>query len=276
MSRFKKVLSTVGLLMLSWLISCQAQADLEMQDARLTVFLNPAGSPFSFLQEDLSIMHGIDTDILRELQKRLGFEIRDNRMYPLEIGPALELKKKKEIDIYGGGVPFKSEYNRIFTHLPIYIKSSYGVMYSSKNHKEIKSTKDLKGLKIGVAEGASSAKFVEKFGATPVTITNLSYSVFQVANGELDGLIYDRIILNDFAKSMQHASLKVLDEEFGKEHCQYTFYISKLSPYRKALTYTLQDMINDGTVNRILKKWKVEVKKPVFKRRPPKKKVNKT
>lgn len=273
MFSFRRCFSFLGLLLLCSVVSSTLQAsELEMSDARLSVFLNPAGPPFAFLKEDLSIMHGVDVDIILEMRKRLGFEFIDNRMYPLEVAQASILKDKKTIDLYGGGMPYKSEYVKMFAPLPIYIKSSLGVLYSEKIHTDIKSTKDLKGLKVGVAPNSASIGFVQKFGAEPVEITNLSYAVFKVLHGELDALIYDRIVLKDFAKSTQNASFKILDEEFGKEHCQYTFYISKLSPYRKALTTTLQDMLNDGTVNKILGSWGIEVKKPVFKRRATKKK----
>lgn len=247
-------------------VSGSALAHSEMEHIKLKVYMNPAGAPFSFFTDNLNKLHGIDIDIVREMQNRLGFELMDNRMYPLDDEFALERMLNKEIDFYGGGVPFNQEFSSKFAALPIYIKSSLGVLYSAKNHPNLRSVKDLKGFKIGVIEGSAAAKFVPQFGGATVPISNLSYAVFMVSQGRLDAIIYDRMILNDFAKTTGNRDFMILPDEFGKDLCQYTFYISKLSPYRRLLTSTLQNMLNDGTIDKILIKWGVEVKQPLVRK----------
>lgn len=258
-------LMMLGMLVLSL---NSAQANDDMAFSKLRVYLNPAGAPFSFFTDNLKVLNGIDVDIINEMQKRLGFEIADNRIYPLDPSQAIERMKNKQIDFYGGGLAFSPELLKNFAALPIYIKSSMAVMYSPTRHPTMKSVKDLKGLKIGVLQGSSAEKFVQQFGGVAAPVNNLSFAVFMVTQGRLDAIIYDRLILEDFAKlAGSKAHLKILPDEFGKDLCQYTFYISKLSPFRRNLTSTLQGMLNDGTINRILAKWGVEIKQPPVRKR---------
>lgn len=267
MRQLRLILLTVMLTMISCLVPMQAHADGEMDKVYFKVYLNPAGAPFAAFTNDITTMHGVDVDIIQEMQRRLGFLLVDDRIYPLNPDAAIPMMRDKRIDLYGGGMGFDAALNREFATLPIYIKSSLGVLYSTTHNSDIKSTQDLKGKKIGVVKGSSAEQFVTKYGGEVVYENNLSYSIFMVTQGSLDAFIYDRLVLENFIKNVAVSNLKILPEEFGRNYCQYTFYISKLSPYRRALTKTLQDMLNDGTVNSILKKWGIEVKKPPVRKR---------
>lgn len=254
---------TLMMLLLLILSLNVVHANDEMAFIKMRVYLNPAGAPFSFFTDNLKVLHGIDVDIIREMQNRLGFEIVDDRIYPLDANMAIQPMKDKKIDLYGGGLAFHPEFVRNFAALPIYIKSSLGVMFSQTHHPNIKSVQDLKGMRIGIVAGSHAEKFVKQFGGTVEPINNLSYAIFMITQNRLDAIIYDRMILEDFLKTSGAGQLlTVLPDEFGKDLCQYTFYISKLSPYRRLLTSTLQDMLNDGSVNRILAKWGFKIKQP--------------
>lgn len=243
------------------------QAEGEMKHVELSIYINPVGAPFAFFTDDIYTLQGIDIDIIKELQNRLGFTIKEDRIFPLSPEAAFAQMKNKQVDLYGGGMSYNQQYAREFAPLAIYVKSSLGVLYSTKFHPEIKSTKHLKGLKIGALPGRDTDKFVAKFGATLSQENSLAYAVFKVSQQRLDGLMHDRLILQDFAKTIKNPNIAVLPEEFGKNLCQYTFYVPKVSIYRRHLASAMQRMVNDGTITRILQKWGVEIKKPIYKRR---------
>lgn len=260
-----KVIALSVLLTLGLLSGKSAYADNELKNVELAVFLNPLGAPFVFFKEDLTTLYGIDVDIVYELQKRLGFTLKENRIFPLLPTQGFEKMKAGGIDLYGGGLSHRPDYAKDFAPLTVYIKSSIGILYSSKHHPNFKSTKDFKGTTIGTMPGRDTDKYAQSFGAEAKLENNLSYAVFLVTQNRLDGVMHDRMILDDFARLIKVPSVAILSEEFGKSICQYTFYVPKVSPHRRYLAAAMQSMVNDGTVARIMKKWGVKV--PEYKKK---------
>lgn len=243
-----------------------AQAANELKDATLSVYMFPIGSPSAFFKESPNEMYGVDIDVIKELQKRLGFDIKDGRIYPIPHTDGLAMLERNEIDILGGGLVYTKERLAKLDCTPIYINSGLGIVFSKKNHSKIRSIKDLKGLRIAVDPLSASGlhlKYVKQFGAEPVEISNITYALFMVAQGKVDALIYDRMPIEDFANSIEEASLETLSDEFGQDVGHYTFYLPKNGKYNKYLSQTLQEMLDDGTIDRLLKKWKIKEFAPV-------------
>lgn len=265
MRRLKVLLLGVWL-SCAWLICMPSvYAANELEHVQLKVYLNPAGAPFSFFKGDLTHMHGIDVDIITELQRRLGFSLAEDRIYPLLPEQAFLRMDEGLIDIYGGGLGYNKIYANKYATLPVYVKSSMGVLYSKNQHSNINTTQDLEGLTITVLPGRHSEHFVEEFRAHLDVKNDLSFAIFSMAQGDVDAIIYDRLILDTFKNDVKVSGLELLPDEFGRELCQYTFYIPRLSPYRSLLTRTMLDMTYDGTIKRILKHWGVKVPEPKFK-----------
>lgn len=238
-----------------------AQAANELKDATLSVYMFPIGSPSAFFKESPNEMYGVDIDVIKELQKRLGFDIKDGRIYPIPHTDGLAMLERNEIDILGGGLVYTKERLAKLDCTPIYINSGLGIVFSKKNHNKIRSIKDLKGLRIAVDPLSASGlhlKYVKQFGAEPVEISNITYALFMVAQGKVDALIYDRMPIEDFANSIEEASLETLSDEFGQDVGHYTFYLPKNGKYNKYLSQTLQEMLDDGTIDRLLKKWEIK------------------
>lgn len=233
-----------------------AQAAGELQHITLSIYINPAGAPQAFLKDDLVHPLGLDVDILYELQRRLMFNINDNRIYPIPRQDGLERLRNGSADMVIGGISYTKERAEIYDFTPIFLRSSLGVLYSKRSN--IKNEADLKGKRIGVEQDSVSAPFAQKFGATPVSFNNFTLAAFEVASGELDGLIYDRPPLDDFASAVKSANVAVTQHEFGQETCLFAFALTKNSPYTKIISKAINDMIADGTMDRILEKWKVK------------------
>lgn len=238
-----------------------AQAAGEMKNICLSVYMYPIGSPSAFFKDNLTELHGVDVDIVKEMQRRLGFELKDDRIYPISYTDALIRLENHEIDLFGGGISYTAARAAKFDHTPIYIDSALGVVYSTIHNKGIKSVKDLKGLRIATDFSGSNGlyvRYIKQFGAEPVEMSNLSYALFMVAQGRIDGVLYDRLPIEDFAINVKEAYLSILDSKFGMEVSRYAFYMPKNAPYNKYLSETMQAMLDDGTIDRILKKWKVK------------------
>lgn len=263
MTMFKNCWLKLGALVCSLaILTCGnlVHAKDELKDVRLSVFMYPIGSPSAFFKDDLKKMYGLDIDLVYELQRRLGFDFKDDRIFPIDYTDAMARLERGEIDLLGGGLSLNAQRAAKFEHTPIYLQSALGIVFSKKYHGNIKDFKDLRGLRIGTdfqsLEGGY-VEFIKKIGAEPVEVFDIPFAMFMTAQNRLDGVLYDRLPIEDFALNVKSAQLQTLDELFGMEYAQYTFYMPKKSPYRFFIIDAMQKMIDDGTVDRLLKKWKV-------------------
>lgn len=255
--RFKnQILASIVSIILSLGVTNSAQAAGELEHITLAVYINPAGAPQGFLQDNLLHPMGVDIDIVYELQRRLMFNLKENRVYPLPRVDGFARLKNGTADVLVGGISYTPERAHEYDFTPVFWESSLGVLYS--NRKVINSENELKGLRIGVEKGSTAEEYAAKLGATPVLFTNFTLACFQVAVGDLDGLIYDRPPLEDFARSVKSANLAVTEHPFGQEACLFSIALAKNSPYTKEFAKTIEIMKEDGTIEKILKKWKTQ------------------
>ena len=244
--------------LLGLMFSAPSQAMGELENVTLTVYVNPIGAPHAYLENDITHPQGLDVDIIYELQRRLLFNLRENRIFPLDRNSAFARMKAGEADLVGGGISYTMARSKIYSFTPIYLSSGLTVVYSPRFHPEIKSSQDVKGLNVGVEKGSTSEDYAAKLGAKPTYFTNNMLALFQVANGELDALIYDRPPMDDFVLAVPAVGLKTLDETFGEEACQFAMAMPKDSKYAAIISDTIEAMMIDGTMKALLKKWGVE------------------
>lgn len=236
--------------------SSAAQADGELEHVTLTVLVNPLGAPQAFLKDDFQRPYGIDVDVIYELQRRLGFKLTENRIFVLDRPASQKRLRDGSADLFAGGVSRTTERMKTFDFTPVYYASSMGVMFNPKLHPDIKNVSDIKGLRIGASSGSTSAKYVEMLGATPVPFTNAIQAYFHVLTGDLDGVLFDRPPLAGFAHDMKKAEFAVTPEAaLGRESCKYAIMMPKGSKYKDVISNEISEMINDGTIDKILLKW---------------------
>lgn len=227
----------------------------ELDNVTLTVYMNTAGAPQAFIEEDVRRPQGIDVDIVYELQRRLMFNLKENRIFPIDRDSALARLKSGKADLVIGGISFTRERAKIFDFTNIIYSSSLGVLYSTAHNPEFRHLVDLKGKRIAIEGTSTSANYVERFGADVIHIDNHVLGYFMVSTGAIDGVIFDRPPLEDFARTVPSLHLAVIPDEFGADACQFAFVLAKDSPYADIITDTIEAMRDDGTLASILKKW---------------------
>ena len=253
--RFKnQILASIFSAVLSFGMLSPAHGAGELEHVTLAVYVNPAGAPQGFLEDNLLHPRGVEIDIVYELQRRLMFNLKENRIYTLQRLDCFERLRNGTADLVVGGISYTPERAKTYDFTPIFWESSLGVMYSTRRNV-LRSEQDLKGKRIGVERGSTAEEYASKLGATPVQFSNLTLACFLVAIGELDGLIYDRPPIEDFARTVKSANLAVTETPFGQEACMFAFALSKDSPYTEVISNTINQMKEDGTIASILKKW---------------------
>lgn len=254
----KRIGVLLSALMLGLGLSTNVLAEGELKGKTLTAVINPVGAPLAFLTDDLEHPQGIDVDIILELQKRLGFKLTENRIFPEAFTDGMERVRTGKADIMGGGVSYTVARTEKFDFSPIYYESSLALLYSKKYNPDIKTLIDIKGKTIGVQMGSTSEHYANMFHATPVIFNNVMLAYFQVARGKMDGIIFDRPEVADFARVMPGLDLAITNDTFGADDCQFALLLAKDSPYREIIAYTMEQMFMDGTIDSIKNKWRAK------------------
>ena len=230
----------------------------ELENVTLDVFVYPAGAPLGFIEDDVSRPQGVDVDIVYELQRRLLFTLRDNRIFPLQRDIAFGRLENDTADLVIGSISYTKERAQKYDFTPVYYRSCLAVVYSTRNHPEIKSLDDLRGLKVGIKRHSTTEAYVKQVGAQSVPFDNNFNALFAVSDGRLDALIYDRPAMADFVRVMKTLDLAVTNDIFGEDVCQFAFAMPKNSRKAFLINETLEQMLKDGTVDAILKRWHAE------------------
>ena len=238
--------------------SSLSHANGELENVTMRVYMNPVGAPLSFIEEDVTRPQGIDVDIVYELQRRLLFSLYENRIFPLARDEALYRLEKENADLVIGGISYTKERAEKYDFTPIYFRSCLSVVYSKRHHPEIKSLDDLRGLKVGIKRHSTTEAYVKQVGAQSVPFDNNFNALFAVSDGRLDALIYDRPAMADFVRVMKTLDLAVTNDIFGEDVCQFAFAMPKNSRRAFLINETLEQMLKDGTVDAILKRWHAE------------------
>lgn len=230
----------------------------ELENVTLDVYVYPAGAPLGFIEADVTRPQGADIDIVYELQRRLLFTLRENRIFPLQRDEAFKRLENGTADLLVGSISYTHERAQKFDFTPIYYRSCLAVVYSKRHHPEIKSMEDLRGLKVGFERGSTAASFIGATGGQGVPFDNNIMALFQVSDGQLDALIYDRPVVADFVREMKSLDLALTDDVFGEAAAEFAYAMPKNSPYSLLINDTFKAMMNDGTVDAILNKWHLE------------------
>ena len=218
--------------------SSLSHANGELENVSMRVYMNPVGAPLSFIEED--------------------FTLYENRIFPLARDEALYRLEKENADLVIGGISYTKERAEKYDFTPIYFRSCLSVVYSKRHHPEIKSLDDLRGLKVGIKRHSTTEAYVKQVGAQSVPFDNNFNALFAVSDGRLDALIYDRPAMADFVRVMKTLDLAVTNDIFGEDVCQFAFAMPKNSRKAFLINETLEQMLKDGTVDAILKRWHAE------------------
>lgn len=233
----------------------------ELKDVTLSVATDPSVPPFSYLKGDYMTPEGIDIDIIFEIQKRLGFKLKDNRVFPLTLPDRIQAIKDHKIDIAIGSISSTPERAKFMHFSPVYYHAGISILYSKKFSKEPLNTfADLKLKKVMVLSKSIADELVSnmpKDAMRKITVFTFNDGLLSVANGNVDAFISDRQILEYYAHTLQSLELGVGSEVYAEDLSNIAIATPKKSPYKKYIDMEMQKMINDGTIKKIIDSYKL-------------------
>ncbi|GAA0309335.1 substrate-binding periplasmic protein [Psychrobacter aestuarii] len=191
-------------------------------------------APYS-MQDDYGNMQGIDIDIIRAIGEDQGFKVE---FYKETWQELFDSVASGERDLAISGISYNDERNEKYgLSMPYYFNPS-AIMYKSGEH-QLNTLSDLKGLRVGVLEGAKQAAQMEAVGGQE--------SITGYATGFL---LYENLVQDNIDAALLDAPIL---QYTAKNHPEYKLTVV---PYEKASEPTSQSVIlmakdNEQLINTI-------------------------
>lgn len=220
----------------------------------VTVATRGGGEPYSLLHDDGS-WTGIDAEMWDEIEKRTGWEVEVKQAAADAIWGELDTGRA---DVSANCWAVKPERcDKYYDTIPYYGDAQCVII--AEDNKDLKKFDDLAGKKVGVANGQAAQTLIEDMGKEKgfeVTLYEDGNAGYQdVLLGRLDAFatttsaVYNYMHFND-------GKFGFLEEDLMANNVAY--FVPKTEEgavLRDALNEVIQEMLDDGTVSKIVTKW---------------------
>ena len=221
----------------------------------MKVGLDDTFRPMGFRDENNQLV-GFDIDMGTELGKRLGFEIE---WIPTDWNGVTGALNAKKFDAIINGMSITEERMEVIDFSIPYVNASIG-MAVKKDNNDIKTGEDLKGKVVATQAGSSgyeACKSLVEDGVIEeanLKLYNQYPEAFQeLALGRVDAVVVDVTTAIDFIKKSPD-DFKLVEEPLVAD--LYAIGLRKEdNELREVLNKTLKEMMEDGTLTEISKKW---------------------
>lgn len=217
----------------------------------LKVGTNADFAPFEFQSEDGKEYQGFDMDLIRAVGKEMGVEVEINNVNFDGLIPALEAGN---IDVCISGMTINDERKQKVLFSDPYYKSGLSIIVA-KDNDSIKKFEDLKGKKVAVQIGTTSAAEVKKIEGVEVKEFNSSADTFMELRAKgVDAVVNDRPVNDYYILKSGETNVKALPDLLTSE--DYGIAVSKQNEAtQKAVNEALKKLKDKGEYDKIFEKW---------------------
>ncbi|MCR5176272.1 MAG: basic amino acid ABC transporter substrate-binding protein [Anaerovibrio sp.] len=217
----------------------------------LKVGTNADFAPFEFQGADANAYEGFDMDLIRAIGKEMGYKVEINNVAFDGLIPSLEAGN---IDVIISGMTINDERKKKVLFSDSYYKSGLSIMVA-KDNEAIKGFKDLKGKKIAVQIGTTSAAEAKKIEGAQVKELNSSADTFiELAAKGVDAVINDRPVNDRYIVESKNDNVKTLSELLTSE--DYGIAINmKNTELQGQVNAALKKLKENGEYDKIYAKW---------------------
>ncbi len=234
------------------LVGCGGAGDQAKQEAKvLRVGSTIDFAPFEFQDEGQKDYQGFDMDLIRAVAKEMGRDVDIQNIGFDGLIPALQAKN---IDVIISGMTINDERKEKVNFSESYYKSGLTMVVRS-DEESIKSFNDLKGHKVAVQIGTTSANMVKGLEGVTVTELNTPADCFmELKAGGVDAVVNDRPVNDYYIKQSQAVGVKSLEDMLSAE--DYGIAMSKDNPdLQKEIDAALKKLHENGEYDKIYQKW---------------------
>ena len=171
-------------------------------------------APFEFQDEGQAEYQGFDMDLIRAIGKEMGYKVEVSNIGFDGLIPALEAKT---VNVLISGMTINDERKQKVTFSAPYYESGL-TMVVREDEQNIKKFEDLKGKKVAVQMGTTSAKEVKKLEGVEVKELNTPADCFmELKSGGVDAVVNDRPVNDYFIQKSGQTGVKALPERLTSE-----------------------------------------------------------
>jgi len=219
----------------------------------LIVGTNAEYPPFAFIENDQ--ITGFDIDVIKELAKRIGKPFTLSNMSFEALIPELQLGSMHIIT--GGITPTPERAKRALFTFP-HLENDPLMAVQKKDSKPISTSQDLKDKIVVVNQGYSSDHFISDIETSEVVRISsplVSTGLLTLDSGQANVYVASKGALQPFIKEQQEKYSITPIEQTGESSA---LAISKKYPQLYSqIQSTMSEMIKDGTIEKLQKKWKL-------------------
>ena len=208
-------------------------------------------APFEFQDEGQKEYQGFDMDLIRAVAKEMGRETDIQNIGFDGLIPALQAKN---IDVIISGMTINDERKQKVNFSSPYYKSGLTMVVRS-DEEAIKSFNDLKGHKVAVQIGTTSANMVKEMEGVTVTELNTPADCFMELKARgVDAVVNDRPVNDYYIHQNAAVGVKTLDDVLSAE--DYGIAMAKdNTDLQKEIDAAIKKLHDNGEYDKIYQKW---------------------
>ena len=208
-------------------------------------------APFEFQDEGETAYQGFDMDLIRAIADEMGYEADIQNLSFDGLIPAIQ-NKTVDVAISGMTINDERKENVLFSN-PYY--ESGLTMVVRENETGIQKFQDLKGHKVAVQIGTTSAAEVKKIEGVEVREFNTPADCFmELKAGGVDAVVNDRPVNDYYLHQSGTTGVKALAERLTSE--DYGIAMAKGSEdMQEKINDALQKLKENGEYDKIYQKW---------------------
>ncbi|MFX3673384.1 MAG: transporter substrate-binding domain-containing protein [Paenisporosarcina sp.] len=206
-------------------------------------------APFTFHDESGKLT-GFDVEVAEEIASRLGVKAKFMETQWDAMFPGLDSKR---FDMIANQVGIKEERLEKYDFSDPYITSA-AVLVTHAGSTDVKGFEDIKGLKSAQSLTSNYAEMAKSHGAEIVGVDGFIQAIELLNSNRVDVTINDKLSVLDFQKQKPDAKIQIVAEADDAAQSGLMFRKGN-ETLVEAVNEALNEMIEDGTYEKISDKW---------------------
>lgn len=195
----KKTLAIVLILAFLVTFSCFAQGSKESSQTGEKEYIVAASCdypPLEYIDDNGNIV-GYEMDLIRAIASEMGIKIK---IVNVSFDGIIAGIQGKQYDIGASGLTITEERKITCNFSTPILQFSLSIV-TNKDESQIKNESDLVGKRVGVQLGTTCQFACEDAGIDVKTYDEAPSAILDLANGNLDAVVLDSVVANDFVLS---------------------------------------------------------------------------
>lgn len=194
---------------------------------------------------------GFDVEIARAVGKKIGYKVE---FITTSFDGLFGLLQSGKVDAVASSIAITDERQKSYDFTTPYATFQYGVVV--KKESSLTNINELGGHTLAATVGSNQIKVVNAYDPyiQIQTFDDREAALTGVTNGQVDGYSNSKTILSAIIKQ-KNLDLKILDGELGQENIAIAFNKGKNKDLREKADKSVEELIKDGTVSKLSKKY---------------------